>query len=212
MRAISLLSQKGGCGKSTIAIHLAVAFSQAGRNTALLDLDPQASATEWGDARESEFPHVQSIQPSRLGKTIEQLKEIGCDIVILDTAPHSETTALDAARVSDLVLVPCQPSIMDLRALGKTVDLLKLVKVPAYAVINGVQHHSTVAAAEAAATIQQHMGLDVAPVMLGERVAFNRCLITGQSAQETDPNGKAALEIESLYRWTADLVTEKEPA
>lgn len=203
MRIIALANQKGGVGKTTLACHLAVAFTQAGQNVVLLDLDPQASAAEWGDARKAEFPHVQSIQPSRLAKTAEQMKEIGADILILDTAPHSEGTIMDAIRMADLVLIPCQPSIMDLRAMSKTINLVKLTQVPAFSVLNGVQHHSAVAAVEAEKTIRDHLGLPVAPVKIGERVAYNRCFITGQAAQEIEPAGKAALEIKKLHRWTA---------
>src|SRR3954462_5324862 len=125
MRTIALIHQKGGVGKTTVALHLAAAFWQNGHNTLILDLDPQASASEWHDAREIEMPHVESIQPARLAKVVEHTRDIGAGILILDTAPHAESTPLDAARCSDLVLVPCQPSIMDLRAMRKTVDLLK---------------------------------------------------------------------------------------
>jgi chromosome partitioning protein len=203
MRTISLINQKGGVGKTTVALHLATAFWQAGQNVVVLDLDPQASAMEWHDAREIEMPHVESIQPARLGKMIEQSQEIGADVLILDTAPHAEATALEAARLSDLVLVPCQPSIMDLRAMRKTVDLLKLVKVPSFAILNSVPHHGTVTE-EAAEMIETGLKLPVCPVRLGDRVAFNRCLITGQAAQECEPSGKAALEIEQLFQWTCE--------
>ena len=63
-----------------------------------------------------------AIPPSRLPKVIEHSQTIGTDVLILDTAPHSEGIALDAGRAADLILVTCQPSIMDLRALRKTVD------------------------------------------------------------------------------------------
>lgn len=212
MHTIALINQKGGCGKTTIACHLAVAFEQAGKNVALLDLDPQASATEWGDVREAEFPHVQSIHASRLDITAEKIREIGADVLILDTAPHSEGTALDAARLADLVLVPCKPSIMDLRAMTKTIALLKLVNVPAFAILNSVQHYSLAAAEEAAITIAQHLKMPTAPIALGERVAFNRCLITGQAAQEIEPTGKAAAEIAALYDWVTSQLKKRKAA
>ncbi|HZH12710.1 MAG TPA: ParA family partition ATPase [Microvirga sp.] len=206
MRTISLINQKGGVGKTTVALHLATAFWQAGKNVVVLDLDPQASASEWHDAREIEMPYVESIQPARLAKVIEHTRDIGADVVILDTAPHAESTALEAARLSDLVLVPCQPSIMDLRAMRKTVDLLKLVQVPSFAVLNSVQPHGTVAD-EAAEMIEGGLKLPVCPVRLGDRVAFNRCLITGQVAQECEPTGKAAAEVQQLHQWTCDQLS-----
>lgn len=201
MRTIALINQKGGVGKTTVALHLATAFQQHGTDALVLDLDPQASASEWHDARTDKLPHVESIQPARLGKVVEHAKRIGTGVLILDTAPHAEATALDAARVADLVLVPCRPSIMDLRAMRKTVELLKLVKVPAFAVLNGVPSQGTVAD-EAAEMISDGLQLPVCPIRLGDRVAFDRCIITGQSAQETEPQGKAAAEVHSLHMWT----------
>jgi len=205
MKIISIINQKGGVGKTTLALNLATAFYLHGKNTIILDLDPQSSASEWFDSRAIEFPPVRSIQPARLEKTIEQAREIDTDVIVLDTAPHTEATALAAARISDLVLVPCQPKIMDLRAMRRTADLLKLVKVPSFVVLNGVPHQGTVAD-EAAETIETDIGLAVAPVRLGYRIAFDRSLITGQTAQEFEPDGKAAAEIECLYMWACQHV------
>jgi chromosome partitioning protein len=200
MRTIALINQKGGVGKTTVALHLAAAFHLSGASTLILDLDPQASASEWHDAREAELPHVESIQPARLVKAISTAQEIGTDVLILDTAPHAESTALEAARSADLILVPCQPSIMDLRAMRKTAELLTLVKTPAFAVLNSVSAFGTVAD-EAAEMIEGSLGLKVCPVRLGDRVAYNRSLITGQTAQEFEPHGKAARRIEQLHMW-----------
>lgn len=201
MRTIALVNQKGGCGKTTLALHLAAAFWLAGEDVLVVDLDPQASATEWHDARENPMPHVESVQPARLGKVLAHAKEIGTGALVIDTAPHNEAAALDAARASDLVIVPCQPSIMDLRAMRKTADLLKLVKVPAIAVLNSVPAFGTVGD-EAAEMIADALGLPVCPVRIGDRVAYSRCLISGQVAQEVEPKGKAASEVEQLHLWT----------
>jgi chromosome partitioning protein len=205
MRTIALINQKGGVGKTTVALHLAAAFWQHGHNTLILDLDPQASAAEWHDARSTEMPHVESIQPARLSKVVEHAREIATSILILDTAPHAEATAIEAARCADLVLVPCQPSIMDLRAMRKTIDLLKLVKVATFAILNGVPAHGSVTD-EAADMIATGLAMPVCPVRLGDRVAYSRCLITGQTAQEFEPHGKAAREIEQLHRWACEQV------
>src|SRR3954470_17558796 len=175
MRTIALINQKGGVGKTTVALHLAAAFWQHGHNTLILDLDPQASAAEWHDARSTEMPYVESIQPARLSKVVEHAREIATSILILDTAPHAEATAIEAARCADLVLVPCQPSIMDLRAMRKTIDLLKLVKVRTAAILNNVPPYGSIGD-EAAETIMGDFGIAVCPVRLGDRVAYNRCL------------------------------------
>ena len=200
MHIIALIAQKGGVGKTTLAIHLAAAFAAEGKATLLLDLDPQSSATEWRDHRDAEAPAVLAIQPSRLSKVLEEARAIDTDIVILDTAPHSESTALDAARMADLILVPCHPTIMDLRAIAKTIALLQLAKKPPFAVLNGVPHQGAVAD-EAATAIAESYGVAVAPVRIGDRVAYSRCMIAGQVAGEIEPAGKAAQEVHALREW-----------
>lgn len=205
MKTIAFISQKGGVGKTTLAIHLAVAFAADGLNVAVLDLDPQASAAEWKDFREEEMPGVIAIPSSRLPKVLQELKSRGADVVILDTAPHSEGTALDAARAADLILIPCQPSIMDLRAMRKTTDLLKHVRKPTYAVLNGVSVQGSAALGTEKA-ITAEFKIDICPVRMGDRVAYSRCLISGQSAQEYEPEGKAAREARKLHKWVSGLV------
>jgi chromosome partitioning protein len=117
-----------------------------------------------------------AVPTARLAKVLEETKKIGTEVLILDTALHSEGTALAAARSADLILVPCQPSIMDLRALRKTAELLQHVKKPTYVVLNGVASQGSVAN-EAAKAIIEEYNLPVAPIRLGNRIAFNRCLI-----------------------------------
>jgi chromosome partitioning protein len=146
-----------------------------------------------------------AIPPSRLNKSLDTARENGANIVILDTAPHSEGTALDAARASDLILVPCKPSLMDLRAMRKTADILNFVKKPTFAVLNEVTPIKMVADQAEKAIINQ-FGLAVCPIRIGLRVAFNRCLLAGQTAQEYDPSGKAAEEIEALATWVSKRV------
>ena len=167
MLIIALISQKGGVGKTTLAIHLATAFAAEGHQTLVVDLDPQASAAEWKDARQTEQPYVMAVPSSRLAKTLETARTNEADVVILDTAPHSEGTALEAARSADLILVPCQPSIMDLRAMRKTADLIAHLKKPIFAVLNEVAAQGTVAD-EAAKAITAQFDMAVAPVRLGQ--------------------------------------------
>lgn len=204
MKTIAILSQKGGAGKTTLAVHLAVAAEKDRKTTALIDLDPQASATSWGDSREQDTPIVISAQATRLPNILTTATEQGADLALVDTAPHSEKSALQAARAADLVLIPCRPAIFDLRAIGDTVELIKLAKVDAVIVLNGVPPRGRLAdeAIEAVSTYE----LPVLPVRIGQRAAFTHSVTIGQTAQEYEPSGKAAAEIKRLYKLTKQNV------
>lgn len=200
MNVLALINQKGGSGKTTIALHIATAAWRAGLNTLLIDLDPQTSAAEWHDSRFEEYPAVLSIQPTRLQKALQTAAENETHLVVIDTAPHAESTALDASRAAQLVLVPCRPAIMDLRAVGKTIDILNLARTKAYAILNAVPPKGSVVG-EAAEAID-NLGLPVCPVRIGQRVAYSHSLIDGRTAQEVEPEGKAAEEVRQLFVWT----------
>ncbi len=197
METIAIISQKGGAGKTTLALHLATASASAGRNTAIIDLDPQASAAKWSDRREAEIPVVISAHASRLAHELARVKESGGELVILDTAPHSDSAALEAAKVADLVLVPCRPAILDLEAITNTLDLVRAVNGNVHVVMNAVAAQGN-EAAEAAEAIAG-LNVSVCPAQLVNRVAFSRALISGQTAQEFEPDGKAAAEAQALH-------------
>src|SRR4051812_37959256 len=125
MKTISILSQKGGAGKTTLAINLAGAAEAAGKQSVIIDLDPQASAKAWHDHRGKETPVVISAQPAMLSQVLKTAEEHGAAFCIIDTAPHSETAALAAARAADLILIPCRPCYLDLKAISTTIDLVQ---------------------------------------------------------------------------------------
>ncbi len=204
MKVIAIISQKGGAGKTTLALHLGVAAEQDNKSTAIIDLDPQASATGWGDSREAEAPAVVSAQASRLTKVLDAARAGGADYVIIDTAPHSESAALAAARAADFILIPCRPAILDLRAISDSIDLAKLAEKPSAVVLNAVPPRGSLAQdAEEAVT---SYGVPIVPIHIGQRAAFQHALTVGQTAQEYEPNGKAAEEITQLYRWINERV------
>lgn len=199
MKTIALLSQKGGAGKTTLALHLAVAATLDGKQAAVIDLDPQASATHWEDSRANESPAVVSAQAVRLAKVLSTAREHGAALAIIDTAPHSERDALAAARASDLVVIPCRPSVLDLRAISSTVDLANLAGKPGVIVLNACPPRGTLAD-EANAAVATYE-LPIAPVRVGQRAAYVHALTAGQAVQEYEPKGKAAEEISQLYKW-----------
>ena len=201
MKTIAVLSRKGGTGKTTIAIHISVAAEHAGHTTALIDLDPQASAARWQDNREEETPAVVSAHASQLPETLHLAKENGATLTILDTAPHTESAALDAANAAEFVIIPCKPALIDLQAIGSTINIIKIAKVPARVVMNVVPPHGDLA--EQARMAISHYGVPCAPCTIGQRVAFNHAYTAGLTVQEYEPRGKASAEIQKLYDYIA---------
>jgi chromosome partitioning protein len=145
MYSIAIISQKGGAGKTTLAAHLAVEAERAGVSAAIIDLAPQASATGWSDSRKQDTPAVVSAQASRLTQVLETARHSGVGLAIIDTAPHSESASLSAARAADLILIPCRPAILDLRAIGQTIDLARLAGRAVAVVLNSVPSRGTLA-------------------------------------------------------------------
>jgi chromosome partitioning protein len=199
MKTIAIISQKGGAGKTTIAIHLAVAAERLGMKTALFDLDPQASASSWSDKRQSPSPAVVSAQAARLPSLLEQAAAQLADLVIIDSAPNADSTSLAAARAADLILVPCRPAAFDLNAIGTTLNLAAVAGKPAYVVLNAVPPLGKVG--EEARNALRAGGVEVVPVVLHQLVAFSHAVNDGRTAQELDANSKAAKEVEALFAW-----------
>lgn len=100
MRIVAILSQKGGTGKTTLALHLAVAAETAGHSAVVIDLDPQASSAEWKDSRPNETPVVIPVPSARLPQALQAAYKGRADLVVIDTAPHASEVALAAAEAA----------------------------------------------------------------------------------------------------------------
>lgn len=204
MKVISIIAQKGGATKTTLAIHLAVEALSEGKEVMIIDLDPQASATKWKDLRESETPLVLSAQASRLEQTLEKAKGAEADLVIIDTPPHSNDIALKSAKNSDLIIIPTKTGILDLQTVPDSLDIAKLAGKPAVIVLSAVQIRGGVS--EEARGLLESLGAVVSPFSTGYRVAYSNAPSEGKTAQEYEPTGKASEEVKQLYKWIMSKV------
>jgi len=208
MLVVSLLSRKGGAGKTTLMVNWAVEAEQKGKKrVVLVDMDAQKSGSSWFAKRKADTPLLIPAQPSNIRDCIEACRNDDIDLVLIDTSPDIDVSAVHAARVSDLVIIPARPSVLDLEAIGGTVELIKGVGKPGAIALNQAPSNSTVAA-EAKIALAAY-GLPICPVAIGNRIAFSRAMIDGRTAKELDPNSKAAAEIRQSWDWILKLLRSK---
>lgn len=125
MKIITLLAQKGGTGKTTLSIHLAVMAASSGRKTAIADIDPQKSTVFWRNRKQKKSVEVVALSADQLTDAIQEFKTRDLDLLIIDTAPHAMDDASTAAKAADYILIPSRPAILDLEAIGSSVKILK---------------------------------------------------------------------------------------
>lgn len=207
MLTIAIVNQKGGSGKSTIAECLAVAATEDGLPSAILDLDPQGTAYAWSKRREDENPPVLSVTAANYRDQWQSLKDAGAQVVVIDTPARLQDTVMNAAGIADLVIVPAKATIKDIERVEDSIKLACMNEAkPTIVVFNQVRpQKSRSEDAEEAIRAQR---FPVCPVRLGFRVAFEDSDITGQTPLETEPNGKAAEEIRALYRYVKKIMGE----
>ena len=216
MKTLAIVSQKGGVGKTTIAVHIAVAAARSGYSVAIIDLDPQATAAQWADWRgagegASENPVVVAAPHARLVPTLKEAEKMGVDLVILDSPPAADSAAVAAAKQADLVLIPTRASAFDLHAIKTTAELVRVAQKPASVLLNAVPPRAN-SLIEEVATVIHSLNLSIAPVCLVDRAALRHAVINGLTASEYEPAGKAADEVEKLYAWVCgrlDMPTTK---
>lgn len=200
MKTIAVISQKGGSGKTTLSLNLAIAASNAGEQVILIDLDPQQSASRWARLRKDDAPVIMSGHAPNLPSLIDKARSAGATLVIIDTAPKSESASLVAAKLADHILIPCKPSNLDLDAVADTVNIAKLAAKPASFVLNDCKPSSTLT--DMAQDALGDYGLPIAPARIGSRVAFIKSLTVGQGVVEFEPSSPSAKEIKKLYATT----------
>jgi chromosome partitioning protein len=199
-KVFTVAQQKGGAGKTTLAVHLAVSWHQAGYRVAVVDIDPQGSLTQWYRMREATLngdtglAHVQ-ITGWRTQREVEKLV-LEHELVVIDSPPHAQTEARIAVRAASLVVVPIQPSPMDLWATAPTLTLAREEKVPVLMVLNRVPPR-TVLAAQLTDGVAA-LGAGLAETRITNRPHFAAALFEGRSVTETGRRTAAAAEMRAL--------------
>lgn len=202
MKKIALISQKGGTGKTTLSLNLAVEAERNGLKTAVFDLDPQGSSLVWFKKRKMQNisdPLVQSLHAVGIEDMLPLIEKAGADLVIFDTAPHSQNEALTTAKNADLILIPCKASLVDLTAIKSSVDIVSLAGKKAVGVLTMTHSQSSITE-QAKKAIQQY-NIPLAPVTIGNRIAFVYAFTEAQGVVEYEPAGQAAEEIKELFKF-----------
>lgn len=199
-KIITIAQHKGGAGKTTIAAQLAAAFMKRGWRVATIDADPQGSLTMWSVTRNhrladaNTLTHVQATS-WQVRREAERLSQEN-DIVIIDSPPHADSEASVAIRCADIVLVPAQPSALDIWAVKPTVNLILREGKQGVVVMNRV-----VARSKLNEMICDKVAMLDIPALsqcFGNRVAYATSIIQGLGAVESEPYSPAALEVQAL--------------
>lgn len=206
---VTIAQQKGGAGKTTLAAHLSVAWREMGYRIAVLDLDPQASLTQWMKLRSERQPDENvlsfaQVQGKALATQINRFQSEH-ELIVIDSPPHVESDARHAMRVADLVVVPMQPSPLDLWATQATLKLAQEEGVPVKMVLNRVNQNSRLSRA-----MEEEMG-SISPNKFGNRVLFAGSLMTGCGVTELAPYSQAGEEVSALAGEIIEYLDIKKP-
>lgn len=202
MRTLAILSQKGGTGKTTVAVHLATAASAAGKHVLVADLDPQKSATDWRRVRGSEAPALIEAKPGTLFVASHTAERAGVDLLVLDTRPAQDSDIAEAVRLADLCLLVLRPSFFDLKAISRTLEMTRAMGKPAMFLVNQAppqrEHREPPSVLETVAALRE-LDAPLAPVGLRSRQVYQSAVAHGLTAQEAAPGSAAAQEINLLW-------------
>ena len=200
---VSIQNQKGGVGKTTLAIHLSHALSMMPAKVLLVDADPQGSARDWATARKNEPPFtVIGLDRPTIHRDLPSMAK-NYDHVVIDGPPRVSELARSAIAAADLVLIPVQPSPYDVWAAQEVIDLITEASVfkenlKSAFVIN--RKITNTAIGRDVLTALADFNLPILRSQVCQRIAFAESAATGQTVLEIEPKGRAAKEIITLAK------------
>lgn len=196
---LAMASLKGGSGKTTIGLNLAVAAEEAGLRTIVIDVDPQQASAKWGDVRAATGDKlaVISAMATRLPQALDEALQLGAQLVVVDTAAHAEGILAATIDVADLVLIPCRASMIDLQHLAATTQIAEIRAKNVAVFLNAVPIDA--GNQRDAGTVVTGMGLNLVPACVSNLLCYSLAITAGQGITEFDPHGRAAAEIRTLF-------------
>lgn len=203
MKAIAFVTQKGGSGKSTLCINLAVAAQEAGRSVCILEMDRQATISDWAELRGDQSPEVAQIDATQLDGVLARLADSHYDFVFIDTPGVDSPGTLSAIRAADLCVVPSRPTPADLRAFRPTLAAIYRLKKSFAFVLNQTPARSYRVRDAAEGLVELGILPEVNVVLRNDH---QDALGLGKGVTEFNPNGRAADEIRRLWIWLAERV------
>lgn len=198
MKVLSFVTQKGGSGKSTLCISLAVAAQESGHSVCILEMDRQATASEWLTARKSKYPEVAQLDATVLEPALVNLRAAGFNYVFIDTPGVDNPATTAAIRCSDLCIVPCRPTPADLRAFKPTLAAIQRLEKAFAFVLNQTPPRSY--RVRDTAEGLSVLGL-IADTNIVMRNDHQDAIGVGLGVTEFNPEGAAADEIRRLWQW-----------
>lgn len=197
MRVIAFVTQKGGSGKTTLAVSCATAAEERGLRALVLDMDPQGTAEAWYQDRETNTPKLATVNAAEIPAAINGVGQ-SFDMVFIDTPGRDEPGTAAAIRHADLCLIPCRPTPADMKATPATVATIKrLRKLSAFVLSQTPPRGYRIREAAIGLSV---LGM-VAPVHIVSRNAYQDAQGLGLTVTEFEPEGKAAEEIRALWQW-----------
>jgi chromosome partitioning protein len=202
MKIITLVTQKGGSGKSTLCVSLAVAAQEAGHNTCIIEIDKQATASQWARERGQRAPEVGQVSADRLAGTLSRISASGdYGYVFVDTPGVDSPGTHEAIRLADLCLVPCRPTPADLRGIAPTLAAIQRLEKDFAFVLNQAPVRSY-------RVRDTEEGLKVLGVLADARLVMRTdhqdAVGSGQGVTEFNPQGQAAEEVRRLWAWISN--------
>ena len=202
MKTFTVLSRKGGSGKTTLAVNLAITAFLQGHKVMLADIDPQGSASHALRARKAPGPAFAESCAGKLFHAQSAAMRDGVEWLIIDTPAAPESDAAQAINISDLCLVVGRPSFLDLASIVRSADAVRRLGREGMVILNQAHTNRAEVAPVAFPDVIEALklcGLPLSPFGLRSRETFQRAIAHGQSVSEWNPGGPAAADLTRLW-------------